>query len=75
MAACADNHTPVEHIHLDHVFVAEVDPADPATDAECQVRWFAVDELAHDSRVAHDSRMQGLQVLALLGQAGRPAAV
>ncbi|MGH8628447.1 MAG: hypothetical protein ACREYC_25335 [Gammaproteobacteria bacterium] len=69
MPACADNHTPVEHVHVDHAFVAEMDSADPVAHAQCPVRWFTDEKLAHDPDVAEDSRLQALQVLALLGQA------
>lgn len=64
--ACPDNHTPVEHLHLDHVFVAEVDSHAPGAIAECEVRWFTEAELAQDPDVSEDSRVQGLQILAHL---------
>jgi 8-oxo-dGTP pyrophosphatase MutT (NUDIX family) len=71
MPACADNHTPVEHVHVDHVFVAEVDAVYPVGGAECQVRWFTADELACDPDVGDDVRSQALQVLTWLRQPQR----
>jgi ADP-ribose pyrophosphatase YjhB (NUDIX family) len=75
MPACADSHTGVEHIHVDHVFVGAVDADDAVGAAECRVRWFTEDEVASDPEVADDSRLQALQVLALLGQARQLATV
>lgn len=71
MPACADGHTGVEHVHVDHLFVGEVEG--PVGAAQCRVRWFTEDDLARDPAVADDARLQALQVLAVLGQARQPA--
>lgn len=61
--ACPDNHTRVEHLHIDHVFVAEVASVDSDATAECDIRWFTEAELAQEPDVSEDSRIQGLQIL------------
>ncbi|UUV32303.1 NUDIX domain-containing protein [Amycolatopsis roodepoortensis] len=62
-----DNHTDTLHVHCDHVFVAEPD-GDYSGDAESEVQWFNADELAHADGISEDSRIQGLEILAILQQ-------
>ncbi|MFI7121978.1 NUDIX domain-containing protein [Amycolatopsis sp. NPDC049868] len=60
-----DNHTGAPHVHRDHVFVAEPD-GDYSDDAESEVQWFTAEDLAHADGVSEDSRIQGMEILAIL---------
>ncbi|RSN60661.1 NUDIX hydrolase [Amycolatopsis sp. WAC 04182] len=60
-----DNHTNEPHIHRDHVFVAAPD-SDYSDTAESEVLWFTWNELADAREVSEDSRIQGLEILAIL---------
>ncbi|WP_052120460.1 NUDIX domain-containing protein [Amycolatopsis sp. MJM2582] len=60
-----DNHTNTLHVHRDHVFVAEPD-GDYSDDAESEAQWFDAEELADADGVSEDSRIQGVQILAIL---------
>ncbi|WP_051173885.1 NUDIX domain-containing protein [Amycolatopsis orientalis] len=68
-----DNHTGAQHMHRDHVFVAEPH-GDYSGEAECEVRWFSRDELATASQISEDSRIQGLEILAILQRQSEQAA-
>ncbi|WP_158634406.1 NUDIX domain-containing protein [Amycolatopsis sp. WAC 01375] len=60
-----DNHTDAHHVHRDHVYVAEP-YGDYSDDAESVVQWFAADELAHADGVSEDSRIQAMEIIAIL---------
>ncbi|MFD6071240.1 NUDIX domain-containing protein [Amycolatopsis lurida] len=60
-----DNYTDALHVHRDHVFVAERD-GDYSDDAESDVQWFDAEALADADDVSEDSRIQGVQILAIL---------
>ncbi|WP_207934488.1 NUDIX domain-containing protein [Actinomadura sp. KC06] len=62
MGASPDNHTRDEHVHVDHVFVAEwvADVCEPET----RVRWVTEHEVADLPDLAEDTRLQAKELFA-----------
>ncbi|MFD8749452.1 NUDIX domain-containing protein [Kitasatospora sp. NPDC059577] len=66
MDACADNHTREQHVHIDHVFVAQVHDGTVDQGAVHEVRWFTEQEIAEVEGLSEDSRLQVKQLLAMI---------
>jgi hypothetical protein len=49
---------------VDHVFAAVARSAQPAGIPAHAVRWFSRDDITEDVGISHDSRLQGLELLA-----------
>lgn len=64
MPACADSHTPVPHIHQDHVFAGVWlrDVQEPET----EVQWLSEAEIAEFPALSEDSRLQAKALFAQL---------
>lgn len=73
-AASPDGHTPVPHVHVDHVFLALARAAEHPLDhaPDHHLEWFARERLARDPSVSQDSRLLALQLMEWLRDA--PAA-
>jgi ADP-ribose pyrophosphatase YjhB (NUDIX family) len=75
MRAGADNHTREPHVHIDHVFVAVVDDAEPLAAPAHEVRWFTEGEVAEVPGIAEDSRLQAKELFGRIADIAAAVAV
>jgi hypothetical protein len=66
MGASPDSHTSSRHVHVDHVFAAVASSAQPAVAPAHTVRWFSRSGVTEEPGISQDSRLQVLELLALI---------
>ena len=64
MEASPDSHTPVRHIHVNHVFAAVARSGQPAGIPAHTVRWFSRGSITEVAGISQDSRLQAIELLA-----------
>lgn len=72
MPAAPDNHTGEPHVHVDFIYVAVADSADPVQAPECDVRWLGAAQIDDEPGVSEDARLQAKHVLACAADSTGP---
>jgi 8-oxo-dGTP pyrophosphatase MutT (NUDIX family) len=66
MRASPDSHTASPHVHVDHFFAAVASSAQLASAPAHTVRWFSRSGVTEEPGISQDSRLQVLELLALI---------